>query len=48
MKDVDYTPDIRKRICLVPPQNIIDEWKNDYEAMHNSMIYRESLLLTNE
>lgn len=39
LKDVDYTPDIRERICLVPPENCIDDWKNDYQAMCESMIY---------
>lgn len=43
MKDVDYTPDVRDRICLVPPQNVIDEWRKDYEAMRSVMIYGESL-----
>jgi len=39
LKEVDYTPDIRERICLVPPENCIDDWKNDYQAMCESMIY---------
>ena len=39
LMDVDYTPDIRERICLVPPENCIDDWKNDYQAMCESMIY---------
>ncbi len=43
MKDVDYTPDIRNRICLVPPPSAIDEWRKDYEAMQSAMIYGESL-----
>ena len=43
MSDVDYTPDIRKRICLIPPQSIIDDWRKDYEAMQNAMIYGDSL-----
>jgi len=43
MKDVDYTPDIRDQICLVPPRNIIDEWRKDYEAMQAAMIYGKSL-----
>jgi len=29
MKDVDYSPDIRDRISLVPPQNVIEEWRKD-------------------
>ncbi|WP_455663746.1 nucleotidyl transferase AbiEii/AbiGii toxin family protein [Phocaeicola sp.] len=43
MKDVDYSPDIRDRISLVPPQNIIEEWRKDYEVMQTAMIYGESL-----
>lgn len=43
MKDVDYTQDIRDRICLVPSLNIMDEWRKDYEAMQGAMIYGDSL-----
>lgn len=39
MSGVDYTPDIRKRIRLLPPDDIIDNWHNDYKAMQSSMIY---------
>lgn len=43
MRDVDYTPDIRKRIVLVPPTAFMDEWRRDYEAMRGVMIFGESL-----
>lgn len=43
MADVDYTPDIRKRIVLVPPQPFIREWRDDYDAMRNTMIFGPSL-----
>ena len=43
MKDVDYTPDIRGRIVLLPPANIKDAWKTDYEAMRRTMIYGQSV-----
>ena len=43
MRDVDYTPDIRKRIVLVPPSAFMDEWRRDYEAMRGAMIFGESL-----
>lgn len=43
MRDVDYTPDIRKRIVLVPPVEFIAEWRRDYEAMQGSMIFGPSL-----
>lgn len=40
--DVDYTPDIRRRIALVPPQNVLEEWKNDYDSMVMNMIYEDN------
>jgi predicted nucleotidyltransferase component of viral defense system len=43
VKDVDYTPDIRSRIRLIPPHPVIDEWKQDYETMRSTMIYGVSL-----
>lgn len=41
MSGVDYTPDIRKRIKLLPPDDAIDDWCNDYKDMQSSMIYGE-------
>ena len=41
MSGVDYTPDIRKRIQLVPPKDCIDNWERDYDAMTGAMIYGE-------
>lgn len=41
MSGVDYTPDIRKRIRLLPPNDVIDDWRNDYKDMQSSMIYGE-------
>lgn len=41
MSGVDYTPDIRKRIRLLPPNDVIDDWRNDYKDMLSSMIYGE-------
>lgn len=38
---MDYAPDVRKRLVLVPRADIIDAWKSDYEQMKNSMIYGE-------
>lgn len=43
MSGVDYTPDIRKRIKLLPPNDVIDDWRNDYNDMQSSMIYGEKL-----
>ena len=40
---VDYSQDIRSKISLVPPEQVIDNWQQDYEAMQNSMFYGNSL-----
>jgi hypothetical protein len=39
MQGVDYTPDIRDRIQLVPPKECCENWQIDYELMTGSMIY---------
>ncbi len=39
MNGVDYTPDIRDRIQLVPPKECRDNWQYDYELMTGAMIY---------
>lgn len=36
---VDYSGDIRNRICLVPPEKFMDDWQKDYQNMCDSMIY---------
>lgn len=41
MSGVDYTPDVRKRIRLLSPDEVIDDWRNDYKDMRSSMIYGE-------
>lgn len=33
VRDMDYTPDIRQRLVLVPREDIIDNWRRDYEVM---------------
>jgi len=40
---VDYAKDIRPVICLIPPAQIIEDWKQDYESMQQTMIYGNSL-----
>jgi len=40
---VDYSQDIRPNITLIPPAQIIDNWRQDYETMQNTMIYGNSL-----
>ncbi len=43
IKDVDYTPDIRQRIVLIPPKEYESEWRKDYNAMQKSMIYGDEM-----
>lgn len=38
---MDYTPDIRRRIVLVPRENIRSAWEADYKSMCSSMIFGE-------
>ena len=38
---VDYSPDVRDRICLVPPKEYSALWQKDYEEMSGAMIYGE-------
>ena len=44
IRDVDYTPDVRKRIVLTPPESVLEEWKNDYDTMVANMIYEDKVL----
>ena len=39
VKGMDYTPDIRRRIVLIPRPDIMTAWKNDYSTMASAMIY---------
>ena len=39
VKEIDYTPDVRKRIVLVPREDIISVWEKDYAEMLVNMIY---------
>ncbi len=39
MNGVDYTPDIRDRIQLVPPEESVESWRADYDEMIGAMIY---------
>lgn len=36
---MDYTPDIRKRIVLIPREDILSVWEKDYSDMLETMIY---------
>ncbi len=39
VRGMDYTPDVRKRICLVPRSDIRSAWEQDYKSMCDSMIF---------
>lgn len=39
VRGMDYTPDIRKRITLVPHEEIRAIWQQDYKSMCTSMIF---------
>lgn len=39
VKGVDYSPDIKNRIVLVPRPDIIKIWEADYYAMSSAMIF---------
>jgi len=43
LKDFDYHRLVPKNINIVPPANVINLWKTDYETMQNTMIYGASL-----
>ncbi|MDR1161360.1 MAG: nucleotidyl transferase AbiEii/AbiGii toxin family protein [Tannerellaceae bacterium] len=43
MKEVDYSTHIPAKINFIPPANVIDLWKIDYEKMQSNMIYGDSL-----
>lgn len=43
LSGVDYTPDIRDRIVLCPPDAVRTVWEKDYLDMQKSMIYGASL-----
>ncbi|MBP1616580.1 MAG: nucleotidyl transferase AbiEii/AbiGii toxin family protein [Bacteroidetes bacterium] len=40
---VDYSTDIRSHISIIPPQEVLIQWKEDYMEMQNSMIYGDSV-----
>ena len=39
VQGVDYSSDVRQRICLLPREDIVAIWKSDYETMRSSMIH---------
>jgi len=43
LKGFDYSTLAPKTINIVPPENKIEHWKDDYETMQRTMIYGKSL-----
>lgn len=43
VKGIDYNSEIRTELVLTPPQEFIENWKSDYVAMQQQMVYGESL-----
>ena len=43
LKGFDYSTLATSTMNIIPPENIIDLWKTDYEIMQNTMIYGSSL-----
>ena len=39
VQGVDYSGDVRQRICLLPRKDIVAIWQSDYETMRSSMIH---------
>ena len=39
VRGMDYAPDVRKRIILIPPSDIRVVWEQDYKSMCSSMIF---------
>ena len=42
VQGVDYSGDIRTRICLLPREDIAATWQKDYEVMRSSMIHHSA------
>ena len=43
LRGIDYANHVPEKINIIPPGEIVAEWKKDYELMQESMIYKESL-----
>ena len=43
MKDFDYDTLNPKTINIIPPKSVIELWKEDYEKMQRTMIFKETL-----
>lgn len=43
LKGFDYSGLLPQNISFIPPEDIIDSWRSDYNAMRESMIYGDPL-----
>lgn len=43
LKGIDYSTLAAGKINIIPPEQVIGQWRKDYEAMQEVMIYGESL-----
>jgi hypothetical protein len=43
LRGIDYANHSDNKINFIPPLNIIEKWKKDYQQMQESMIYKDSL-----
>jgi hypothetical protein len=43
IRGIDYRNHAPEKINPIPPDNLMDAWKKDYELMQQSMIYTESI-----
>lgn len=43
LRGLDYSNHIPRKICIVPPKSVRKDYKKDYEAMTNFMIYGDYL-----
>ncbi len=42
LKGFDYSSLIPERICIVPPDAVLEKWRKDYDVMREIMIYGDS------
>lgn len=47
IKGIDYSNHRPKKIMIIPPDSVIDKWKNDYKTMSDYMFYGNYLTFDN-
>lgn len=43
VRGIDYNSHSMDKVCFIPPDNLLNEWENDYKSMQENMIYGSSL-----